>query len=66
MLKGNVYNITQYLDYHPGGVEELMKGAGKDCTSLFNKKHAWVNFEAFLKNCYIGPFIAPETETTEK
>ncbi len=36
-LKGNVFNITPYLDYHPGGVDELMKGAGRDCTALFDK-----------------------------
>jgi cytochrome b involved in lipid metabolism len=27
---GKVYNITPYLKFHPGGVTELMKSAGKD------------------------------------
>ena len=65
-LKGNVYNITPYLEYHPGGVDELMKGAGRDCTSLFNKKHAWVNFEAFLASCYVGPLDKSEPEPEKK
>jgi len=27
---GKVYNVTPYLKYHPGGVPQLMKAAGKD------------------------------------
>jgi cytochrome-b5 reductase len=38
-LRGKVFNVTEYLDFHPGGREELMKGAGKDATSLFGKLH---------------------------
>lgn len=40
-----VYNVTPYLDYHPGGADILLKTAGKDCTALFNKYHAWVNID---------------------
>ena len=42
VFKGNVYNITPYLDFHPGGVDEIMKGAGIDATKLFQEIHAWV------------------------
>ncbi len=27
--------MTPYLKYHPGGVDSIMKGAGKDATQLF-------------------------------
>ncbi|OVA05146.1 Cytochrome b5-like heme/steroid binding domain [Macleaya cordata] len=37
VLKGRVYNISPYLNFHPGGVDMLLKGAGKDCTSLFSR-----------------------------
>ena len=37
MAKGMVYNVTPYMDYHPGGEEELMKAAGKDGTELFDQ-----------------------------
>ena len=32
-----VYNLTHYLPYHPGGASILMSVAGKDGTVLFNK-----------------------------
>jgi cytochrome-b5 reductase len=40
---GNVYNVTPYLDYHPGGIDEIMKGAGIDATTLFQEIHSWVS-----------------------
>ena len=53
-MNGKVYNITQYLAYHPGGEKILMSRAGKDCTVLFNKYHAWVNGDSMLSKCQVG------------
>lgn len=53
-LGGKIYNISSYLDFHPGGVNILVKFAGKDCTSIFMKYHRWVNFERILDECFIG------------
>lgn len=25
-VRGKVYNVTKYLDFHPGGAEQLMRG----------------------------------------
>jgi cytochrome b involved in lipid metabolism len=37
VLDGKVYDLTLYLDYHPGGRKKLFSGAGKDATMLFSK-----------------------------
>ncbi|XP_047322311.1 cytochrome b5 domain-containing protein RLF [Impatiens glandulifera] len=54
VLKGRVYNIAPYMKFHPGGVDMINKAAGRDCTSLFNKYHAWVNAEFLLEKCLVG------------
>ncbi|KAI5341917.1 hypothetical protein L3X38_009792 [Prunus dulcis] len=54
VLKGRVYNLSPYMRFHPGGVDMLKKAVGKDCTSLFNKYHAWVNAEFLLEKCLVG------------
>ncbi|KAH8816470.1 hypothetical protein F5884DRAFT_852906 [Xylogone sp. PMI_703] len=54
VLSGKVYNITPYLPFHPGGVPELMRCAGKDGTKLFGEIHPWINWEGLLEACLIG------------
>ena len=56
-LRGFVYNVTKYMNFHPGGADELMRGVGKDATFLFNEIHNWVNFESMLKACLIGKLV---------
>ncbi|NXN97104.1 NB5R4 reductase, partial [Rhinopomastus cyanomelas] len=66
-LRGFVYNVTPYMEYHPGGEDELMKAAGTDGTDLFDQVHRWVNYESMLKECLVGrmavkPIMAPKGE----
>ncbi|KAK9380435.1 uncharacterized protein V2V93DRAFT_370668 [Kockiozyma suomiensis] len=56
-LGGKVYNLTPYLRFHPGGVREAMRCAGKDGTHLFNITHMWVNYDRMLGNCFIGYLV---------
>lgn len=46
-FSGKVYNITPYMEYHPGGEEELMRGAGIDGTQLFDEVWSEKLFENF-------------------
>ncbi|XP_050298908.1 cytochrome b5 reductase 4 isoform X2 [Anthonomus grandis grandis] len=57
-IRGKVYNVTEYFPFHPGGVEELMRGAGIDATNLFDEVHPWVNYEQILQKCLIGKLVA--------
>jgi len=56
-IRGWVYNVTDYMDYHPGGGSELMRGAGTDATGLFDTVHKWVNVDRMLEPCLIGRLI---------
>ncbi|XP_012887736.1 PREDICTED: cytochrome b5 reductase 4 isoform X1 [Dipodomys ordii] len=53
-IRGYVYNVSPYMEYHPGGEEELMRAAGADGTDLFDQVHRWVNYESMLKECLVG------------
>ena len=57
-IHGRVYNVTPYLDFHPGGREELLRGAGRDATDLFNEVHHYVNFASMLQKCLVGEYSA--------
>ncbi|KAJ1642915.1 hypothetical protein IWQ61_010585 [Dispira simplex] len=54
VIQGKVYNITHYLDFHPGGKKELMRVAGRDATKLFMLTHHWVNVDSQLDHCLVG------------
>ncbi|XP_019393714.1 PREDICTED: cytochrome b5 reductase 4 [Crocodylus porosus] len=68
-IRGLVYNVTPYMEYHPGGEDELMKAAGTDGTDLFDQVHRWVNYESMLKECLVGrmalkPIALPKESTS--
>ncbi|XP_074661072.1 cytochrome b5 reductase 4-like isoform X2 [Tubulanus polymorphus] len=62
-INGYVYNITPYMEFHPGGVDELMRAAGTDGTDLFNQIHKWVNAESMLSKCLIGKIESPSVKS---
>lgn len=53
VLNGKVYDMTEFMEYHPGGIGELMRAAGDDGTRLYNEIHPWVNldFLASVRGC---------------
>ncbi|CAD7931776.1 unnamed protein product [Amoebophrya sp. A25] len=54
VLGGNVYDVTSYMAYHPGGKSELMRGIGTDATQIYNDAHAWVSWDGILKSEFLG------------
>lgn len=54
-IDNKVYNITAFIDLHPGG-EKILQGCGKDSTQLFNSisDHAKDSVQAIKNKFFIG------------
>lgn len=52
-IRGTVYNVTRYMDFHPGGVDELVRGIGTDATKLFSEVKETLNNQQsnYCVNC---------------
>jgi cytochrome b involved in lipid metabolism len=37
-IRGNVYDVSSYLDEHPGGADLILNYCGEDATSAYNNK----------------------------
>ncbi|KAJ6251136.1 cytochrome b5 reductase 4 family member [Anaeramoeba flamelloides] len=60
LLGDKVYDLTKYLEYHPGGTKILQKFCGRDGTKAFARQHRWVNYTHLLEKCLIGFFNNPQ------
>ncbi|MCJ1452332.1 hypothetical protein MMC28_002674 [Mycoblastus sanguinarius] len=60
VYQGKVYNLSPYMKFHPGGVDQLMRAAGmeKDGEKLFNEVHPWVSWENMLGECLVGILVS--------
>lgn len=67
VYQGKVYNLSPYMKFHPGGVDQLMRGAGRetDGERLFNETHPWVSWENMLGECLVGILVS-ESEAQGK
>ncbi|CAD8083216.1 unnamed protein product [Paramecium sonneborni] len=57
VLSDNIYDITYYIDQHPGGREQILLGIGKDATFLFLQHHPWINFHYILEKFQVGYLV---------
>lgn len=64
-LKGRVYDVTRYVQYHPGGARVLLKAAGTDATQVFAKFHPWVDAHYILAASQLGTLVAQGEEGLE-
>ena len=62
VYNGAVYDITMYVNCHPGGAKMLEKVYGKDMTGLFNRFHGYINIDNVIGPLKIG-YIKKESPT---
>jgi cytochrome b5 len=69
VIDGKAYDVTKFVDEHPGGVDTLMEGAGKDATSGFDSVGHSDSARAMLKDYFkgnISPDDKPDPSQTSK
>ncbi|KAG8959535.1 Cytochrome b2, mitochondrial precursor [Tulasnella sp. 419] len=54
IINGEVYDITEFLKIHPGGVAPIMKLAGKDATKVFAPIHPPDSLASLPPEAHIG------------
>lgn len=40
VIESKVYDVTGFIDQHPGGVDKITSGCGKEMTGIFAKIHS--------------------------
>eukprot|EP00882_Tetradesmus_deserticola_P008425 GHRQ01008884.1.p1 GENE.GHRQ01008884.1~~GHRQ01008884.1.p1 ORF type:complete len:245 (+),score=29.08 GHRQ01008884.1:842-1576(+) len=68
VVHGKVYNVTDFLEEHPGGYDIILTSAGKDSTQDFEEIGHSNSARELLENYHIGKFAggdsAPSSKTT--
>lgn len=62
---GKVYDVTKFLDDHPGGPEILMNVAGMECTEQFEEVFHSDKAKEMLADYYLGELEGWEGPTLE-
>ncbi|KAH9179655.1 cytochrome b5 [Lactarius sanguifluus] len=56
LLNGKVYDVTKFIDEHPGGDEVILSEAGKDATEAFEDVGHSDEARALLPGFLVGEF----------
>ncbi|WVQ99149.1 hypothetical protein IAU59_006281 [Kwoniella sp. CBS 9459] len=68
IIDGKIYDVTDFLDQHPGGAEIILANAGKDATKIFKPLHPPDALDTLDPSQHIGPvdpLSMPEPEDEE-
>jgi len=60
IIDERVYDVTRFIDKHPGGVGPIVNLAGKDCTDVFANYHAARIYKQMLPAFLIGEMAPGE------
>jgi cytochrome b involved in lipid metabolism len=53
-VHGNVYNVTAFLQEHPGGAQLILEHAGKDASAGFAAVHAAAFLDMLPASAHVG------------
>lgn len=62
VIHNKVYDVTKFMDEHPGGEEVLLEQAGKDASEIFEDVSHSADAKDLMKNYLVGEL--PESERT--
>lgn len=66
VIHNSVYNVTEFLNEHPGGEEVLLEQAGKDGTEAFEDVGHSTDARELMKKYKIGELVEEDRIETEE
>jgi cytochrome b involved in lipid metabolism len=64
-IHGNVYDLTDWVNDHPGGSIYIQSICGKDGTDLYSAQHPTLWLKVYVADYRIGPLVAATVSATE-
>lgn len=64
-VHGQAYDLSKYVDWHPGGKEQMMDLRGRDCTEMVYSMHALASVEKVHKILAKYKVEIPKSEEPE-
>jgi cytochrome b involved in lipid metabolism len=58
-VSGKVYDLTTFIDEHPGGLDQILLAAGRDVTHVFETYHDFSVYKV-LEKFYVGDLVSNE------
>ena len=66
IIHNKVYDVTKFMEEHPGGEEVLLEMAGKEATEAFEDVGHSVDARDLMKQHYIGDIVKSEASETQE
>uniref|UniRef100_A0A6M2DUD4 Cytochrome b5 n=1 Tax=Xenopsylla cheopis TaxID=163159 RepID=A0A6M2DUD4_XENCH len=66
IIHNNVYDVTEFLNEHPGGEEVLLEQAGKDGSEAFEDVGHSSDARELMKKYKIGEIVEHERKKTQQ
>ena len=62
VINNKVYDVTQFMDDHPGGEEVLLEQAGGDATEAFEDVGHSEDAKKLMKDFFVGDVSEPKVK----